>query len=141
LYNHYLHYSTLFVCSSTRQQMWTHWWLSIHGMDLKLFLHRTITKSGNKPLVIIKLQQWLFLMCWQTATSLSHLYIKEWRPEVNNFTSAETLQKLFSCQISLRISKQLSYLRNSRVLTVCIWFVLWTPLIVYQVFNLKHFSL
>jgi len=33
---------------------------SIHGMDLKLFLHRTITKSSNRSLVIIKLQQRLF---------------------------------------------------------------------------------
>jgi len=57
------------------------------------------------------------------------------------FKSDEPLLKLFCIKSSLRISYQSSYLRNSRVSRVCIWFVLWTPLIIYQVFNLKHFSL
>jgi len=92
-----------------------------------------------------KLQNDSFLMCWQFTTSLSHLYIKEWRLEEfyetqQHFESTEPLLKLFCIKSSIRISNQSSYLRNSKVLRVCIWFVLWTPLIVYQMFNLKHFS-
>jgi len=46
------------------------------------------------------------------------------------FKSAKPLLKLFCIKSSLRISYQSSYLKNSRVLRVCIWFVLWTPLFV-----------
>jgi len=48
-------------------------------MDLKLILHRTITISGKRSVVIDQSFKRLFLMCWQFTTSISHLYIKEWR--------------------------------------------------------------
>lgn len=109
------------------QQLWLRWYSSILGMDLKLFLHRTITISGNISLVIWSSFKRLFLMFWQSTTSLSHLYIKEWRLEDfqethSNFTSAKTLLKLFHIKSSLRISFQRSYLRNSRVLK-CLYLI------------------
>jgi len=77
--------------------------------------------------------------------SFTPLYkgVKTWRiaTDLQQFKTAKPLLKLFCIKSSLRISYKSSYLRNSRVLRVCIWFVLWTPLIVYQVFNVKHFSL
>jgi len=84
-------------------------------------------------------------------TYLSHLYIKEWKLTSWNrqtHTKARLVQqfKVSNSVIvlhlkSLRISYQSLYFRNSIVLRVCIWFVLWTPLIVYQVFKLKQTSL
>ncbi|RHN52868.1 hypothetical protein MtrunA17_Chr6g0485221 [Medicago truncatula] len=56
----YNHYSTHHVYNITRIQLHLCWLFSIHGMDLKLFPHRTITKSSNISLVIIKLLQRLF---------------------------------------------------------------------------------
>ena len=128
------------------QQLFLHQCSSRLGMVLKLILLRTITKSDKRSLVIWSCFKRLFLMCWQFTTSLSHLYIKEWTlrelwETKQQFTSAKTLLKFFCIKSSLRISYQSSYLRNSRVLRVCIWFVLWTPLIVYQVFNLKQIFL
>jgi len=125
------------------QQLCLHQCSSRLGMGLKLILLRTITKSGKRSLMIWSSFKRLFLVCWQFITSLSHLYIKEWRlrelwETQQQFTSAKTLLKLFCIKSSLRISYQSSYLRNSRVLRVCIWFTLWTPLIVYQVFKLKQ---
>jgi len=89
---------------------------------------------------------------WQFPTYLLPLYIKEWRPtgwicrntqkqdSYNNSQVPNSIDIVLHLK-SLRISYQSSYLRNSRVLRVCIWFVLWTPLIVYQVFKLKQTSL
>jgi len=87
-------------------QLWLRWYSSILRMDLKLFLHRTIIKSGKRSLVIWSSFKRLFLMYWQPTTSLSHLHIKKWRPEElqnshNNFTSAETLLKLFHFKVHL----------------------------------------
>jgi len=48
------------------QQMWLRWYSSILGMNLKLFLQRTITKSSNKSLVIwSSFYNDSNLMCWQ----------------------------------------------------------------------------
>jgi len=47
--------SPLLWCVSAivqEQQLWLRWYSSIHGMDLKLFLHRKITQSSNRSLVI-----------------------------------------------------------------------------------------
>jgi len=67
--------------------------------------------------------------------SFTPLYkgVKTWKilRDSQQFKSVKPLLKLFCIKSSLRISYQSSYLRNSRVLIVCIWFVLWTPLIVY----------
>jgi len=56
-------------------------------------------------------------MCWQSTTSLSHLYIKEWRHEelqdsLNNFTSAKTLLKLFHIKVHLK------FLNNFHILEI-----------------------
>jgi len=69
--------------------------------------------------------------------------VKTWRivRDLQQFKSAKPLLNCSSSKSSLRISYQSSYLRNSRVLRVYIWFVSWTQLIVYQVFIVKHFSL
>jgi len=90
------------------QQLWLRWYSSIHVMDLKLFLYRTITKSSNISLVIWSSFKRLFLMCWHSTTYLSHLYIKEWRLEElkkkdshNNFTSAKPQLKLFHIKVHL----------------------------------------
>ena len=128
------------------QQLWLCWYSSIHGMDLNLFLHRTITKSSNISLVIWSSFKRLFLMCWQiNNVSFTPLYkgVKTWifPRDSQQFYKWQNSVEIVPYKSSLRISFQLSYLRNSRVLWVCIWFVLWKPLIVYQVFNLKQFSL
>jgi len=70
--------------SATRQeqQLCLHQCSSRLGMDLKLILHRTITKSGIRSLMIWSSFKRLYLMCWEFPTYLSHLYIKEWRPVV-----------------------------------------------------------
>jgi hypothetical protein len=103
----YNHCSILHVCNSTRIQLHLCSLLSIHGMDLKLFLHRTITKSSNISLVIWSSFTTL-LMCWRFPTYLSYLYIKEWRPEdwqdsYNNFTNVKPLLKLFHIIVHLEI--------------------------------------
>jgi hypothetical protein len=79
VYNHYLHYS-VFV-SSTRQekQLCLQRCSFTIEMDLKLILHRTTTISGKRSLVIDQCVKRLLLMCWQFTTSLSHLFIKEWK--------------------------------------------------------------
>jgi len=102
----YNHYSTLHVCYSTRIQLHLRWLCSIHGMDLKLFRHRTITKSSNISLAIWSSFTTTLLMCCQFTTYLSHLYIKEWRPEdwqdyYNNFTSVKPLLKLLHIKVHL----------------------------------------
>jgi len=70
---------SLCLCYRTRIRatlatMFLHTW-----MDLKLILHRTITISGKRSLAIDQSFKRLFLMCCQFTTSLSHLYIKDWR--------------------------------------------------------------
>jgi len=69
----------LWFVSATGQEkkLCPHQCSSKRGMDLKLILHRTITISGKRSLVIWSSFKWLFLMCWQFTTSLLHLYIKE----------------------------------------------------------------
>jgi len=143
--------TTLFFCLLVQeQQLCLQWCSSRLGMDLKLILHRTITKSGNKSLVI-----WSsFKRLYFDVLAISNIYFTSLYKGVKTccldtlldarliqqFTRAKTLLKLFCIKSSLRISYQSSYLRSSRVLSVCIWFALWTPLIVYQVFNLKQIS-
>jgi len=75
--------STLFLCLLVQEkQLCLQRCSSRLGMDLKLILHRTITKSSIRSLVIWSSFKQLYLMCWQFPTYLSHLYIKEWRPAV-----------------------------------------------------------
>jgi len=75
--------TTLFLCLLVQeQQLFLQLCSSRLGMDLKLILHRRITKSGNRSLVIWSSFKRLYLMCWQFPTYLSHLYIKELRPAV-----------------------------------------------------------
>jgi len=51
VYNHYLHYSDFVFVSTRTTTVPATVFLSRLGMDLKLILHRTITKSGNRSLV------------------------------------------------------------------------------------------
>jgi len=70
--------TTLFLCLLVQeQQLCLQRCSSRLGMDLKLILHRTITKLGKRSLVIWSSFKRLYLMCWQFPTYLSHLYIKE----------------------------------------------------------------
>jgi len=77
------------------------------GMVFKLFLHKTSTKSSDKSLLIDQASLTTLWCAGTSTTSLSYLYINEWR--------FEDMQIL------------------------C--FLLWTPLIVYQVFNQTIISL
>jgi len=146
VYNHYLHYS---VCiSATRQEKQLRLQQCFYrlGMDLKLILHRTITISGKRSLVIDQSFKRLFFYVLAIHNvSLTPLYkvVKTLRivRDKTTFWKRQNSVKFVYIKISLRISYQNSYLRISRILRVCIWFVLWAPLIVYQVFNIKHFSL
>jgi len=118
----------------------------LHGMHLKLIIHRTITISNNESLVIDQSFKRLFLDVLAIHNVHLHLYIKEWRLEehirlYNNLKAPKLCQNCSASKSSLRISFQSSYLISSRVLRACIWFVVWAPLIVYQVFSVKHFSL
>jgi len=125
------------------KQLCLHQCSSRLGINLKLILHMTITISGKKSLVIlIKLQTTLFDVLAISNVSFTSLYkgVKTCCLDMQTHTTiykCQTLLKLFCIKSSLKISYQSSYLRNSRVISVCIWFVLWTSLIVYQVFNLK----
>jgi len=75
--------TTMFLCLIVQeQQLCLQLCSSRLWMDLKLILHKTITKSGCRSLVIWSSFKRLYLMCWQFPTYLSHLYIKEWRPAV-----------------------------------------------------------
>jgi len=58
------------------QQLWLRWYSFIHGMDLKLFLHTTITKSSNRSFVIwSSFYNDSILMCWRVSNiSLTPLY-------------------------------------------------------------------
>jgi len=89
--------TTLILCLLVQeQQMCLQQCSSRLGMDLKLLLHRTITKSGKRPLVIWSSFKRLFLMCWQSTTSLSHRYIKEWRLAVWILTTHTTIYKCWN---------------------------------------------
>ena len=93
----------------------------------------------------IKLQHRLFLDVFDTYNvHISHLYIKEWRLEEEQ-DSTTILKAPKLCQNCSASKVHLEFQFSSyifeilKVLRVCIWFALWTPLIVYQVFSLKHF--
>jgi len=66
----------LWFMSTTGQekQLCLHQCSSRLGMDLKLILHRTITISGKRSLMIWSSFKRHFLMCWQFTTSLLHLW-------------------------------------------------------------------
>jgi len=78
-------------------------------MDLKLFLHMTITKSGNRSLVIwSSFYNDSILMCWHVSNVFfTPLYkgVKtcclETQDSHNNFTTAKTLLKLFHIKVHL----------------------------------------
>jgi len=74
VYNHYLPYSDLYLLIQ-EQPLCLHWYSSIHGMDLKLILYRTTTKSGNKSLVIWSSFKWLFFWCVGNQQRLFHTSI------------------------------------------------------------------
>jgi hypothetical protein len=106
VYNHYLHYSVFVSSTGQEKQLCLQRCSFIVGMDLKLTLHRTQAKDHWW---LIKASNDSILMCWQFTTSLSHLYIKQWRlrelwETQQQFTSAKTLSKLFCIKVHFRIS-------------------------------------
>jgi len=92
----------------------------------------------------IKLQQMILLdVLALTTFKFTSLYkgMNTWRTtRLHNILKAPKLCQIVQHpKVHLEFQFSSSYLRNSKVLRVCIWFVFWTPPIVYQVFKLKHF--
>jgi len=84
--------TTLFLCLLVQeQQLCLQRCSSRFGMDLKLILHMTITKSDKRSLVIWSSFKRLYLMCWKFPTYLSHLNKKEWRPAVWKLKTLTTI--------------------------------------------------
>jgi len=77
VYNHYLHYSVFVSATGQEKQLCLQRCSFTMGMDLKLILHRTITISGKRSLVIDQSFKRLNFDVPAISTSLSHLYIKE----------------------------------------------------------------
>jgi len=127
-------HSTSYNCISTQMERL----IPRQGKDSNSFLHRTLTKSSNKSTLIDQASTTTLWCAVTSLTSLSYLYIKEWRHEdrerlYNILTCAKTLLKLLCI-------KHLEFLINFHILEILKYlslncFVLWTPLIVYQVFN------
>ena len=55
--------------------------IPFQGIDSKSFLHRTLTKSSNRLMMIDQASQTTILMSWHISTSLFNLYIKDWKLE------------------------------------------------------------
>ena len=72
----YNHYSTtpLSMSAIVLLQLCLRWLFSKQGMNFKLFPLRTLTKSSNRSLVMIKLQQRLF-WCAGNPQRISHTFI------------------------------------------------------------------
>ena len=105
VYNHYLHYSVLCLLVQ-EQQLCLHRCSSILGMDLKLLLHRTTTKSRKRSLVIwSKFKRLFFDVLAIYNVSFTTLYkgVKTgWiATHKQQFTSAKTLLKLFYIKVHL----------------------------------------
>ena len=118
----------LWFVSATGQekQLCLHQCSSKLGINLKLILLRTISKSGKRSLVIWSSFKRLYFDVL-AIFNVSNLKTRECKTQEQQFTSAKTLLKLFCIKSSRIISYQSSYLRNSRVLRVCIWFALCAP--------------
>jgi len=86
----YKYYSTLHVYNYRRLQLCLRWLFSIQGMDLKLFPPRTITKSSNKSLVIIKLQQRHF---WCAGNPLRLFHTSIWSEDLKIVSDLQKLCK------------------------------------------------
>jgi len=116
VYNHYLHYSILCLLVQ-EQQLCLHWCSSILGMDLKLLLHRTKTKSGNRSLVIWSSFKRLFfdlLAIYNVSFTPLYKGVKARRIArlKQQFTSAKTLLKLFYIKVHLE------FLNNFHILEI-----------------------
>ena len=80
--------STLFCVHATKQENSSRILLRLQrcsvglGMDFKLVLHRKTTKSGKRSLVKDQASTTTLWCAGNFTTSLSHLYIKEWRLRV-----------------------------------------------------------
>ena len=110
--------TTLFLCLLVQeQQLCLQQCSSILGMGLKLILHRTITKSGNRSLVIWSSFKRLFFdVLAINNVSFTPLYkgMKNWRIVrlIQQFTSAKTLLKL------IHIKVHLEFLNNFHILEI-----------------------
>ena len=90
------------------QQLWLRWYSSIHGINLKLIPHRTITKSSNRSLVIwSSLKRLFFDVLAINNVSFTSLYkgVKTWRFSRDS--------KIYKSQTSAEIVPHQSSLRTS----------------------------
>ena len=80
------------------------------------FIHRTLTKSSNKSMVLDQASLTTLMMRWHSSTSLFKLYIKDWILEeytrLCNISKCHYFVKLYMHQ-TLRFSYQLSHFWNS----------------------------
>ena len=110
--------TTLFLCLlGHEQQLCMHQCSSILRMDLKLLLHRTTTKSGNRSLVIgSSFKRLFFNVLTIYNVSLTPLYkgVKTRRIArlEQQFTSAKTVLKLFYIKVHLE------FLNNFHILEI-----------------------
>jgi len=110
--------TTLFLCLlGQEQQLCMHQCSSILRMDLKLLLHRTTTKSGNRSLVIgSSFKRLFFNVLTIYNVSLTPLYkgVKTRRIArlEQQFTSAKTVLKLFYIKVHLE------FLNNFHILEI-----------------------
>jgi len=111
-------YTTLFLCLQVQeQQMCLHRCSSILGTDLKLYLHRTTTKSGNRSLVIWSSFKRLFfdvLSIYNVSFTPLYKGLKTRRIArlEQQFTSVKTLLKLFYIKVHLE------FLNNFHILEI-----------------------
>jgi len=99
------------------QQLCLHQCSSRLGMDLKLILHRTITKSGIRSFVIWSSSKRLFLCACNSTTSLSQLYIKEWRvwEWQDSYNNLQVPKLCWNCSAS---KVHLEFLNNFHILEI-----------------------
>jgi len=110
--------TTLFLCLLVQvHQLCLHRCSSILGMDLKLLLHRTTTKSGGRSLVIWSSFKRLFfdvLTIYNVSFTPIYKGVKTRRIArfERQFTSAKTLLKLFYIKVHLE------FLNNFHILEI-----------------------
>jgi hypothetical protein len=116
LYDHYLQHSHVHVYEATNVFFGKERLIPLQGKDSNSFLHRTLTKSSNKSMLIYQAYQTTLWCVGTLSTSFFYLYIKEWRLE--KWRKDSTIHKCqnsvkFTTHQILRISYKLSYLKHS----------------------------
>jgi len=96
VYNHYIHYSVFVSATRQEKQLCLQQCSLPIGMNLKLILHRTITISGKRSLVIDQ----SFKRLYFDVLEIHNVSLAR----TQQFTNAKTLSKLLCIKSSLRIS-------------------------------------